>query len=107
MSAEHGFGRRWHAKQLGSVDEEIARLSYICGIRLLDPGVIEKVIADDASVCSKPNPGAFRKLRGLVALHYELTGEALRAMGDQESADVLNELRARFAERYDLGGKPR
>lgn len=104
MTAEHRFSRRWHEKQLGSVDEEIARLSYICGIRLLDPGVIEKVVADDESVCSRPNPEAFRKLRGLVVLHYELTGEALGAMGADESAAVLRELRARFAKRYDLGG---
>ncbi len=105
MGAEHGFGRRWHEKQLGSVDEEIARLSFICGVRLLDPGVIEKVVANDESVCSKPNPPAFKKLRGLVALHYELTGEALSAMGADESAAVLAELRARFAQRYELGGK--
>ena len=99
------FGSRWHKSQLGSVDEEIAKLSFICGIPLLDPGVVERVVAGDNSVCTKPNDEAFRKLRGLVGMHYMLTNRSLQSLGPEETAKTLAQLRERLAPRFKLGGK--
>jgi len=40
-SSELGGG--WWAKNLDEIDREIARLATICNVRILDPGVIERV----------------------------------------------------------------
>jgi len=98
------FGRRWHETQLGSVDDEIAKLSFICGIPLLDTGVVERVVAGDEGVCSRKSPEAFRKLRGLVGMHYKLTNDSLQALGPEETAKILAEIRGRLQPRFKLGG---
>ena len=91
-----------YEQAFGSIDREVARLSFLCGIKLLDDGVIERVIRGDESVCTKPNAKLFQTLRGLVALHYRLTDASLAAIGPDESAQVLGQLRARLAKRFDL-----
>jgi hypothetical protein len=103
--ATHDLGKQWHETQLGTVDAEIARQAFICDIRILDPGVIERVVAGDASVCGKPNEHAFRKLRGLVKMHYALTDDSLNALGPEASRKLLDEIRERLRKRYDLGGE--
>lgn len=101
----HDFGRQWHEKQLGTVDDEIAKLSFICGIPLLDPGVVERVVSGDASVCRKPNAAAFKKLRGLISMHYTLAEDSIRTLGVEETAKILDLIRERLRERFELGGK--
>ena len=95
---------RWHEAQLGPVDNEIARLAHICNIKILDPGVVERVIAGDVSLCSKANDRAFQKIRRLVAMHYALTNDSIQALGPKESGRILDEIRERLRKRFDLGG---
>lgn len=101
----HNFGREWHEKQLGVVDDEIAKLSFICGIALLDPGVVERVVAGDESVCTRPNTSAFRKLRGLISMHYTLAEDSIRTLGAEKTADIVAAIRERLRERFELGGQ--
>ena len=97
-------GKRWSGRALQAVDEEIARYSSILGIRLLDSGVIERVVRGDATICSRENQDAFRKLRGLIGMHYNLALTNIEAVGSDEIAKLLGELRHRLRGRYDLGG---
>ena len=48
---------------LDDIDTEIARLALLCQVRILDPGVVERVVRNDASVCGTNNPAAFEKLQ--------------------------------------------
>jgi len=85
---------------LEDIDTEIARLALLCQVRILDPGVVERVVRNDASVCGTSNPVAFEKLRGLLALHFgvrdsmaDAHGQALASRVEQQ---VIDRLRARF-----------
>ena len=49
----------WWAKKFDDIDRELAQLATICKVPLLDPGVIERVLKNDASVCGAPNPTVF------------------------------------------------
>lgn len=98
------FGRRWHQTQLGNVDREIARLATICDIRVLDPGVIERVIANDETVCRRRTTKAFRQLRSLVNMHYALVNDSLAALGPEDSSKILDDIRTRLRAQYDIGG---
>jgi hypothetical protein len=100
----HDLSSRWHESQLNPVDDEIAKLAFICNIRLLDPGVVERVVAGDASVCGRTNEKAFKKLRKLVGLHYALTADSLAALGPEGSGKILDQIRERLGKRFDLGG---
>ena len=102
------LGAKWWAKNLDDVDREVARLATICNVRILDPGVIERVLRDDASVCGSRNPVAFKKLRSTLMMHYHVRDKAMGALGEAGTARVVAEivesLRQRFGER--LGGPP-
>jgi hypothetical protein len=85
---------------LDDIDTEIARLAMLCQVRILDPGVVERVVRNDASVCGTENPVAFEKLHGLLALHFgvldsmaDTHGQALASRLEQQ---VIDRLRARF-----------
>ena len=97
-------GKQWHESQLGPVDDEIARLAFICGLKMLDPGVIERVVAGDESICARSNPVAFKKLRSLVGLHYMLTNDSVASLGKEESEKILEQIRTRLRKRFDIGG---
>jgi hypothetical protein len=102
------LGAGWWARNLDEVDREIARLATICNVRILDPGVIERVLRNDASVCGSPNLAAFTKLRSTLMMHYHVRNKAVGALGQAGTARVVAEtvesLRQRFGER--LGGPP-
>ena len=102
----HDLNPQWHQTQLSRVDEEIARLGFLCGIKMLNPGVIERVIAGDETVCARSSRKAFRQLRALVKMHYAPTDDSLLALGLEESTKIPDSIRARLRARYDLGGKP-
>jgi len=97
-------GSTLYEDAFASVDRSVALLAYLCGVRLLDAGVIERVVRGDETVCSKSNATLFQRLRGLVALHYQLTDASLSAAGPKETARVLSGLRARLAKHLDLRG---
>ena len=72
---DSNLGSAWWAKNLDDVDNEIARLSIACNVRILDPGVIERVLNNDASVCGSRNPAGFEKLRTALKMHYHIRGQ--------------------------------
>jgi len=85
---------------LDEIDAEIARLALLCQVRILDPGVVERVVRNDASVCGTNNPVAFEKLHNMLAMHFGVRdsarvahGQALTSRVEQQ---VIDRLRARF-----------
>lgn len=87
-------------KSLDEIDTEIARLALLCRVRILDSGVIERVVRNDASVCGTENPVAFEKLHNLVTLHFLVRDSAGVAHGhapvSRVEQAVIDRLRARF-----------
>ena len=57
------------AEEREEIDREIARLALLCQIRILEPGVILRVLRRDTSACGTRNPLAFRMLREMLMLH--------------------------------------
>jgi HEAT repeat protein len=98
----------WWAKNLDDVDREIARLATICNVRILDDGVIERVLNNDASVCAAANPIAFGKLRDALMMHYHIRQKAVSALGETGTrsviADIVENLRRKIGDR--LGTPP-
>jgi hypothetical protein len=102
------LGGAWWAKNLDDVAREIARLSTICNVRILDPGVIERVLQNDPSVCGSQNAIAFQKLRNTLMMHYHIRDKAVDALGEAGTArviaDIVENLRQRIGGR--LGTPP-
>jgi len=101
------LGALWWAKNLSDVDQELARLALVCNVPLLDPGVIDRVLANDASVCATRNQAGFDKLRTLLIMHYGLRDRAVSAIGEAQTSalvgDIVTRLRHKFGDRL---GRP-
>jgi hypothetical protein len=80
-------GMRW-AHRLEELDREIARMALLCRVRILDPGVLERVLRNDPSVCETPNPIAFAKLHGLLMVHLALWKQSADALGEAQKAQI-------------------
>lgn len=85
---------------LDDIDAEIARLALLCQVRILDLGVVERVVRNDASVCGTSNPVAFEKLRHMLAMHFGVRNSAAASQGQARAASiekhVIDRLQARF-----------
>jgi hypothetical protein len=75
-------------RNLEEIDREVARLALLCRARVLDPGVIERLIRGDTSACGADNPIALRKLRGLLMLHFRVRGASADNLGQAETAAI-------------------
>ena len=100
------LGGGWWSKNLDDVDREVARLASICKVRLLDAGVIDRVLKNDATVCGTQNKAAFDKLRGALMMHYHVRGKAVQAVGEAATQDMINEIVENIKKRLgnQLGG---
>ena len=79
----------------------------ICNARILDTGVIERVLRNDASVCGTANQVAFDKLRALLMMHYSVREDAVEVLGGEKTRllveKIVASLRESIGERL---GKP-
>ena len=103
---DSNLGGAWWAKNLDDVDNEIARLSIACNVRILDPGIIERVLQNDASVCGSRNPVGFEKLRTALKMHYHIRGQTAGSVGEAQAAQIVAEIVERLKTRIGdrLGG---
>jgi hypothetical protein len=94
------LGAGWWAKNLDDVDREVVRLATICNVRILDPGVIERVLENDASVCGSKNPIAFEKLRNALTIHYHVRDKTAGAIGQAQTTKLVAEIVERLKKQY-------
>jgi enoyl-[acyl-carrier-protein] reductase (NADH) len=92
---------RW-TRYLEEVDREMARLATLCQVRILEPGVIERVLRNDASVCGTPNDVSFAELRETVAFDMAVLEILVHVIGQipmtQIEGYVVERLKQSFPE---------
>jgi hypothetical protein len=71
-------------------------------VRILDPGIIERVLKNDISVCGAPNPIAFAKLHDMLMFYFVIRQKSVQAIGQLQTAHieahVVEQLRTRFGD---------
>lgn len=107
MTVDPSSPRHWETI-LESIDLEIAQMAIICRIRLLDPGVIERVIDRNDIVCGHKNPHAFEKLRALLIMHFTARQSAAQELGEEQAGAITAHIRAHLNARLgdQLGTPP-
>jgi hypothetical protein len=99
----------WLTKSIDEVDREVARLAMLCKVRILEPGVIERVLHNDASVCGTNNPVAFDKLRNMLMMHYAVRTKAVGVVGEVQTEQIIAHVVERLKKHIGdaLGDLPR
>jgi hypothetical protein len=95
------------SRHLDAIGDELLRLTTVCGVDLRESGVIERIIKNDETVCTKPNPIGFRKLRELVMATFNSLGKAIDRIGPQETQMIVEAIRERLDHQRELGGTSR
>ena len=78
----------WWVKNIDELDREIARLCLLCQVRILDHGIIERVLKKDASVCATFNEIAFAKLHDMVMFYFAVRQMSVDAVGQARTAYI-------------------
>jgi hypothetical protein len=107
MAKKQEFPPALWAENLDELDREIARLALVCRVRILDRGVMLRVLQKDASVCGSPNPVAFAKLHELLMLHLALREKSVEALGQAKTMAIEDYVIERLKKSFpDLGEWP-
>ena len=101
MSRE--FNPQW-SRHLDGIAEELLRLAIACDLRLRDPGVVERILKNDPTVCGRRNPRGFEKLRRLLMATYDSLGKAIDRIGPAETRKIAEAIAERMRERRDSPG---
>ena len=93
-------------EDLEAIDREIAKMAMLAKVRILDLGVIRRVLQNDATVCETHNPTAFRKLRELVMLHLKIREKLADSFGHAQTARIEDYIVERLKKSFpDLAGE--
>ena len=93
MSEANRFTADEWEKRLDGIDLEIVRQATICQVPLLAPGVVERVLDDDRSVCGVEHEVAFKTLRGLLVMHFVEGRHLAESMGAAQAGSVAHHIR--------------
>jgi hypothetical protein len=91
--------------QLDALLTEIVRDASICQVKLLDPGVVDAVLRDNASVCGHDNPAVFKKLREALMMTFVVRGKAFDSLGPLEADALIQEISAKLRARLGADGR--
>lgn len=80
--------------QLDNLVAEMSRLCIACNIDMLEPGVGERVLRGDESVCGRKNPEVFEKLRKHLMAFCRVEERAINRLGAEDVQPMLDEVRA-------------
>jgi hypothetical protein len=78
----------WWEENLEQLDRELARLATLCRVKILEPGVIDRLMQGDDTVCNADNPIAFRKLHDLLLMYFLVRQKSADALGQQLTAAI-------------------
>ena len=91
-------------RHLDAVGDELMRLSIACDLRLREPGVIDRILRNDETVCGTKNPIGFRKLHSLVKATFSSVNKAIDRIGPEETKLITAAIIERLDKRRALGG---
>ena len=88
------FKHTYWGRQIDNLAQELSKLAIICDIELGSPGLAERILRNDESVCGKSNPKAFRQLRQHLMALFNLEQGAIERLGPEDTREILDQVRA-------------
>jgi hypothetical protein len=100
---EDGLNPQWE-RHFEGIADELLNLAIACNVRLREPGVIERVLKNDLTVCGRKNEEGFRKLRSLLIAFYDSVGKAAERIGPEDTRKIIEAITEQKKRLRDSGG---
>jgi hypothetical protein len=97
---------RYWSRQIDGVAREVSKLSVACDIEILEPGIVDRILDNDDSVCGRKNPETFQDIRRLLMGLFVIEDRAVNRIGAEETKVILQQVQAAIVALRD-GGKAR
>ena len=81
-------------RQIDAILHELSELAIACDIELGRPGLAERILKNDASVCGREDPEVFRQMRQHLMALFTLEERAIEQLGTEDTRDILDQVRA-------------
>jgi hypothetical protein len=88
------FKHSYWGRQIDGIARELSRLAIGCDIDLGKPGLAERILKNDESVCGRKNPKAFRKIRQHLMALFTVEVGAIERLGADDTKEILGQVRA-------------
>ena len=92
------FKHTYWGRQIDQLAHEYSRLAIACDIELGKPGLAERILKGDESVCGRKNPEAFRQLRMHLMALFNVEGRAIERVGAKDTREILDQVRVAIIE---------
>lgn len=87
------------------IADELLHLAVACDVRLREPGVIERVLRSDESVCGRKNSRSFHKMRSLLIAFYDSVGKAVERIGPRDTKRIVEAITEQKKKLRDSGSE--
>ena len=81
-------------RQIDAIAHEVSRLAIVCDIEMGRPGLAERILKNDESVCGKNNPEVFLQIRQHLMALFSLEERAIERLGPADTQEILDQVRA-------------
>lgn len=99
------YKHTYWGRQLDGLAHELSKLAIVCDIELGKPGLAERILKNDESVCGRKDPESFRQLRQhLMALFSVETG-AIDRLGAEDTKEILDQVRTAIVDIRKAGSE--
>lgn len=98
------FKHPYWGRQIDAIAHELSRLAIVCDIELGRPGLAERILKNDESVCGRDNPEMFRQMRQHLMALFTLEERAIERLGPEDTRDILDQVRAAIIAIRRAGG---
>ena len=85
---------RYFVDQFDAIAREVSKLAIACDITIFEPGIAEKILKNDSSVCGRQNPKAFEQIRHHLMALFPLEERAIERLGPEDTLEILEQMRA-------------
>jgi len=82
------------ARQIDGLARELSKQAIICDIELGKPGLAERILKNDDTVCGRKNPKVFRQMRQHLVALFSLEAAAVERLGTEDTKEILDAVRA-------------
>jgi hypothetical protein len=97
------FKHTYWGRQIENLAHELSKLAIACDIELGKPGLAERILKNDSTVCGRNNPKAFEQMRQHLTALFNIEKGAVERLGPNDTREILDQVRAAVVEIRQAG----